>query len=82
MRIDLKEEAAKLEAQLSGGTPPKTENLAYRKFQARAYRVSTGAGRTVKAIEDEVGSRAVIERIVRRGIDVPTTPEYGFRSWR
>ena len=70
MRIDLKKEAAKLEAQLSGGTPPKTENLAYRKFQARAYRVSTGAGRTVKAIEDEVGSRAVIERIVRRGTDV------------
>ena len=48
MGIDLKEEAAKLEAELSGGTPPKNENLAYRKFQARAYRVSTAAGRTVK----------------------------------
>jgi putative transport protein len=70
MRIDLKKEAAKLEAELAGGAPPKTENLAYRKFQARAYRVSTGAGRTVKAIEDEVGSRTVIERIVRKGTDV------------
>jgi len=70
MRIDLKKEAAKLEAELSGGAPPKTENLAYRKFQARAYRVSAGAGQTVKAIEDEVGSRTVIERIVRKGADI------------
>src|SRR5258708_1215164 len=70
MRSDLKKEAAKLEAELSGGAPPKTENLAYRKFQARAYRVSAGAGQTVKAIEDEVGSRTVIERIVRKGADI------------
>ena len=28
MGIDLKEEAAKLEAELAGGTPPQTENLA------------------------------------------------------
>ena len=70
MRIDLKKEAAKLEAELSGGTPLKTENLAYRKFQARAYRVSVGAGRTVRAIEDEVGSRTVVERIVRKGADI------------
>jgi AspT/YidE/YbjL antiporter-like protein len=74
MRIDLKKEAAKLEAELSGGAPSKTENLAYRKFQARAYRVSTGAGRTVKTIEDEVGSRTVIERIVRKGADIEPHP--------
>jgi hypothetical protein len=36
---DLKDEAKKLEIELSGGEPPKTENLHYRKFQARAYRV-------------------------------------------
>ena len=70
MRIDLKKEAVKLEAELAGGAPPRTENLAYRKFQARAYRVSAGAGRTVKAVEDEVGRRTVIERIVRKGADV------------
>jgi aspartate-alanine antiporter len=70
MRIDLKVEAKKLEAELSGGDPPKPENLSYRKFQARAYRVSTGAGRTIKSIEEEIGSRTVIERIVRGGMDV------------
>ncbi len=70
MGVNLKEEAKKLEIELAGGEPPKTENLHYRKFQARAYRVSAAAGRTVKAIEDEIGSRTVIERIVRRGADI------------
>ena len=71
MQIDLKTEAAKLEAELAGGAPPKTENLTYRKFQARAYRVAAAAGKTVKSIEDEIGSRTVVERIVRKGADVP-----------
>ncbi|UWU81028.1 transporter [Bradyrhizobium huanghuaihaiense] len=70
MRIDLKVEAKKLEAELAGGAPPKTENLSYRKFQARAYRVSAGAGRAVAAIEAEIGSRTVVERIVRGGADI------------
>src|SRR6185437_10319109 len=70
MGINLREEAAKLEASLSAGGSSKSQNLAYRKFQARAYRVSAGAGRTVKQIERQVGSRAVVERIVRAGKDV------------
>ena len=70
MGIDLKVEAKKLEAELAGGDPPKAENLSYRKFQARAYRVTAGAGRTVKSIEEGIGSRTVVERIVRQGADV------------
>lgn len=70
MGVNLKDEAKKLEAELSGGEPPKPENLHYRKFQARAYRVTAAAGRTVKAIEEEIGSRTVIERIVRQGTDI------------
>ncbi|MDN4982037.1 MULTISPECIES: aspartate:alanine exchanger family transporter [unclassified Bradyrhizobium] len=70
MRIDLKAEAKKLEAELAGGDPPRSENLSYRKFQARAYRVTAGAGRTVKSIEEEIGSRTVIDRIVRGGTDI------------
>ena len=71
MGINLKAEAAKLEAELAGGAPAKADNLSYRKFQARAYRVSAAAGRTVEAIEAEIGGRTVVERIVRHGADVP-----------
>jgi putative transport protein len=70
MGVNLKAEAAKLEDELSGGAAPKNENLSYRKFQARAYRVSTAAGRTVKEIEQEIGRRSVVERIVRNGTDI------------
>ncbi|WOH72123.1 TrkA C-terminal domain-containing protein [Bradyrhizobium sp. NDS-1] len=70
MGVDLKAEAKKLEAELSSGEAPQTENLAYRKFQARAYLVSTAAGRTVKSLEEDLGSRTVVERIVRQGLDV------------
>jgi len=75
MGIDLKAEAKKLEAELAGGAPPKTENLSYRKFQARAYRVAAGAGCTVAAIEAEIGSRTVVERIVRDGADLKPHPD-------
>ncbi|UPK29823.1 aspartate:alanine exchanger family transporter [Bradyrhizobium sp. 195] len=70
MGIDLKVEAKKLEAELAGGDPPKSENLSYRKFQARAYRVTAAAGRTVRSIEEEIGSRTVVERIVRGRADI------------
>ena len=70
MRVDLKVAAIKLEAELAGGAPAKTDNLSYRKFQARAYRVATAAGRTVEAVETEIGRRTVVDRIVRRGADV------------
>src|SRR5262249_478737 len=70
MGVSLKEEAAKLEATLSGGTAGKVGNLLYRKFQARAYQVSVGAGRTVSQIEAQIGRRVVVERILRDGSDV------------
>ena len=70
MGVDLRAEAAKLEDELSGGAAPKSENFAYRKFQARAYRVSTAAGLTVKDIEEQIGRRTVVERIVRNGADI------------
>jgi putative transport protein len=70
MGVDLRKEAAKLEAELSGGKPPKAGNLGYQKFKARAYRVAVAAGQTVGAVEDRIGHRVVVERIVRSGDDV------------
>ena len=70
MGINLKEEAAKLEAALLGGAPSKAGNLLYRKFQVRVYQVSEAAGRTVNEIEAQIGRRVVVERILRYGKDV------------
>ena len=72
MGIDLKEEAAKLEAVLSGGkaAPKKKGSFGYQKFKARAYQVVTAAGQTVGAVEDRIGQRVVVERIVRNDNDV------------
>jgi aspartate-alanine antiporter len=70
MGINLKEEAAKLEIALSGGAPAKAGNLLYRKFQARAYRVSMAAGQSVSEVEARIGRRATIERILRGGDEV------------
>jgi putative transport protein len=68
MGIDLKREAAKLEAVLSGGKPKSgAQNLIYRKFNARVYRVTTAAGETVGGVEERIGRRAIVERIVPKG---------------
>jgi putative transport protein len=75
MGVNLKQEAAKLEAAMLGGEPSKPGNLLYRKFQVRAYQVSSAAGRTVKDIEFQIGRRAVVERILRHGEDMELRPD-------
>src|SRR5215470_7888943 len=75
MGVNLKEEAAKLEAALLGGASAKPGNLLYRKFQVRAYQVSNAAGRTASEIECQIGRRAVVERILHHGEDVELRPD-------
>lgn len=75
MGINLKEEAAKLEVTLATGGPIKPSNLAYRKFQVRAYKVATAAGRTIGEVEKQIGRRATIERLVREGRDLALSAE-------
>jgi aspartate-alanine antiporter len=75
MGIDLKEEAAKLEAALAGGARKMSDSLLYRRLQARAYQVSTAADRTVADVEAKIGRRVVVERILRGGEDVEVRPD-------
>jgi hypothetical protein len=44
--------------------------MLYRRLQARAYRVSVAAGRTVGELEGQIGRRVVVKRILRDGADV------------
>ena len=74
MGVNLKEEAKKLEAELSNSSMG-SKNLLYKKFQARAYQVSAAAGRTIGDLEAQIGKRAVVERILRAGQDVEPRPE-------
>jgi putative transport protein len=70
MGVNLKQEAAKLEAALAGTEAEAPGQLLYRKFQARAYQVTTAAGQTVAGLEAQIGRRVVIERILRCDRDV------------
>jgi aspartate-alanine antiporter len=79
MGVNLKEEAAKLEAELAGGTA-KLPNLLYRRLQARVYQVASAAGRSVREIETAIGQRATIERILRRGADVEVSPDVPLKA--
>ncbi|MGJ4942342.1 TrkA C-terminal domain-containing protein [Bradyrhizobium sp. HKCCYLS1011] len=65
MGIDLKKEAAELEASLSHGTKPPMGSLGYRKFKARVYSVTVAAGQSVDTVETRIGHRVAIERVVR-----------------
>jgi aspartate-alanine antiporter len=75
MGVSLKQEASKLEAELSRGGVAKAGNLLYRKFQTRAYQISTAAGQTVGEIEKRIGRRVVVERILRGGEDIEPRSE-------
>ena len=80
MGVNLKDEASKLERELSGGAARKQNSLLYRKFQARAYLVSAAAGSKVKDVEAEIGMRTVIERILRAGKDVEVNPDIALQA--
>jgi putative transport protein len=78
MRIDLKEEAKKLRAQVSGGVEPEPGVLsALQRFGVRAYRVTNERllNRTVADLESRpVGQRVFISRIRRGGAIVEPEP--------
>ena len=83
MGIDLKEEAAKLEAALSGG---KASARRKSRVTRNSRRGPTGSSplpdRRLAAIEDRIGQRVVVERIDRNGSDVDSFKDDGSRKRR
>ncbi|MBK9088180.1 MAG: aspartate-alanine antiporter [Holophagales bacterium] len=79
LKVNLKEEARKLEAQMGGGKPgTPDETSAYRPWVIRAYRLpdSSLPWRTVEDLEKAVpGHRLFVKRIRRRGEVLVPGPE-------
>jgi putative transport protein len=70
LKVNLKEEAKKLEATLSGGGPSREEGTqsAYREWDVRAYELPAGAvGRTVGEFEKSFAPDRVFVKRIRRG---------------
>jgi putative transport protein len=81
MKVSLKEEARKLEAELAGGSVADHPHaLAYRRFDARAYQVESGAGMSVAEAESALGERAVVRTIRRDNVLLEPTPDTVLRA--
>ena len=72
LKVNLKEEAKKLEATLSGGAPAREEGTqsAYREWDVRAYELPAGAvGKSVGEFEKSFApDRVFVKRLRRKGI--------------
>lgn len=72
LRIDLRQASRALEKTLDVGAAPEDENMpALPRLVGRAHIVKDAGGKTVQAIEDEIGGRVVITRLLRDGENVP-----------
>jgi putative transport protein len=81
MKVSLKEEARKLEAELAGGSVSDHPHaLAYRRFDARAYQVERGAGMNVAEVESTLGERAIVRTIRRDNVLLEPTPDTVLRA--
>jgi aspartate-alanine antiporter len=81
LKIDLREEAAKLWAKLGGTTTDADARAALPQIVGRVQQVSRAAGQTVSQVEVAMGGRATVERVSRAGssvdFDRTTTVESG-----
>ncbi|MEV4417828.1 aspartate-alanine antiporter [Catellatospora sp. NPDC049609] len=73
MRVNVRQEAARLWHELGGGDRPEGSVAALPGFVGRIYRVTAADGMTVAAAEQALGAEAAVERL-RRGEDIV---EYG-----
>jgi putative transport protein len=74
MGVDLKAEAAALEAKLKESSGGPAHGLAYRRLDARGFRVTTAAGRSIGEIEAKLAiGAASIQFVSRDGEAAPVT---------
>ncbi|MDN3242440.1 aspartate-alanine antiporter [Glycomyces tritici] len=74
MRIDLREEAAKLWAKLGGAADEDTAAPAAPAVVGREYRITAAAGRTVAEVQADLGD-ATVEEVQRDGEKVAFAPD-------
>ncbi|WP_335990902.1 aspartate-alanine antiporter [Glycomyces sp. MUSA5-2] len=73
MRVNLREEAAKLWARLGGAEDDATATPAAPPIVGREYRVTAAAGRTVAELQSDLGE-ATVEEVFRQGAAVKVEP--------
>ncbi|PRY54789.1 aspartate-alanine antiporter [Glycomyces artemisiae] len=73
MRVNLREEAAKLWAKLGGAEDDATATPAAPPIVGREYRVTAAAGRTVAELQSDLGE-ATVEEVFRQGAAVKVEP--------
>jgi aspartate-alanine antiporter len=80
LRINLREEADKLWAQMGGADADADALQAMPEMVGRAYRISTGAGRRLDSLQHIFAGRASITRVRRHGKALPLTPDLRLRN--
>lgn len=74
LRVNLREEADKLWAQMGGQEAAPDEVNPIREMAGRVYRIDVGAGRTIKSLHALFSGQASVERVIRGGSKLDITP--------
>lgn len=75
MRINLRDEAAKLWTKLGGGSTDESAMPALPELVGRAHQVSFAAGKTVAQVEASLGNSTTVERVRREGENLDLDPK-------
>ncbi|MED5815113.1 aspartate-alanine antiporter [Mycolicibacterium sp. 050232] len=75
MRVNLRDEAAKLWKQLGGGSDEDTATPAAPRVVGRVYRVDTSDGKTIAQVLDRLGDEITIEQVSRAGKVLDVQPD-------
>ena len=79
LRVNLRDEADKLWAQMGGKEVAPDEVNAVREMTGRVYRIDVGAGRSIESLHDLFGGQANVERVIRHGKKLEVIPALKLR---